>query len=336
LDERTNNILTGLVNADNRFKAVARNADMADDVLETIEGVVAAVHQAEQRMAELGEGVDSAAERSEALTLLSQRTDRVMSDIRRGEKALSKAVEQLESVSTLRREAAEAVQSLEDQIRAVNEGLVNAEEQSDKIGQRADLLEARAGSLRFAEKRITHFEEKLAQLDTVEQELEQSIETLLARQEGIGQVRDDVQEVFAASEKTLANVRAISGARDEVQSAAEVLEAVRAKADAMTEALDRIDGRQQQIEQAEVRLERADALLREIRSSLESMTSQRAVVDRVIATSGRLGVEAREAEGLLEALREERELTQGIHDALKDLRREESETVHVDFGKKEA
>ena len=56
----------------------------------------------------------------------------------------------------------------------------------------------------------------------------------------------------------------------------------------------------------------------------------------MIATSGRLSVEAREAEGLLDALREERELTQGIHDALKELRREESETVHVDFGKKEA
>ena len=37
-----------------------------------------------------------------------------------------------------------------------------AEEQSDKVGKRAELLEARAGSLRFAEKRITQFEEKLA------------------------------------------------------------------------------------------------------------------------------------------------------------------------------
>jgi len=336
LDERTSNLLDGLLDADNRFKAVARNADKADEVRGTIEGVVASVQQADQRMAELSESVDTTTERAEALTLLSQRADRVMADIRSGEKALSKAVEQLESVSILRKEAVGAVQSLEEQIRALKEGLVIAEEQSDQIGQRADLLEARAGSLRFAEKRITQFEEKLAQLDTVETELGQSIEALLTRQESVAQVRSDVQEVFASTEKTLSDVRAISAARDEVQSAAEVLEAVRAKADAMTEALDGIDVRQQQIEQAEVRLGRADALLREIRSSLESMTSQRAVVDRVIATSGRLSVEAREAEGLLEALREERELTQGIHEALKDLRREESETVHVDFGKKEA
>ena len=219
LDERTNNLLK------------------ADDARVMVEGIMGAVEQAERRMAELGEGVDSAAERSEALTLLSQRADRVMADIRRGEKALSKAVEQLEGLSALRKKAAEAIQSLEDQIRAVKAGLVIAEEQSDKIGQRADLLEARAGSLRFAEKRITQFEEKLARLDAVEEELQQSTEALLARQESVGQVRSDVQELFAASEKTLEDVRAISAARDEVQSATEVLEAVRTKADAMTEAL---------------------------------------------------------------------------------------------------
>ena len=159
---------------------------------------------------------------------------------------------------------------------------------------------------------------------------------MLARQEGVGQVRNDVHELFAVSEKTLHDVKAISGARDEVQSAKEVLDDVLTKAEAMTEALDNIDVRHQQIEQAEGRLERADALLREIRASLESLASQRAVVDQVIATSGRLSVEAREAEGLLEALVEERAMAQGIHGALKELRQEESETVQVDFGKKEA
>ena len=81
-----------------------------------------------------------------------------------------------------------------------------------------------------------------------------------------------------------------------------------------------------------MRLGRADALLREIRSGLESLTSQRAVVDQVIATSGKLSFEAREAEGLINALREERELTQGIHDGLKELREEDSDTIQIKFG----
>ena len=90
--------------------------------------------------------------------------------------------------------------------------------------------------------------------------------------------------------------------------------------------------RQAQIEKAEVRLGRADVLLREIRAGLESLTSQRAVVDRVIATSGKLSFEAREAEALINALREERELTQGIHDELKELRKDDSDTGHIKFG----
>ena len=71
------------------------------------------------------------------------------------------------------------------------------------------MLEARAGSLRFAEKRITQFEEKLVELDKVEKELGRSIETLIARQGSIDQVRDEVQDLFTRAESTLKDVRAI-------------------------------------------------------------------------------------------------------------------------------
>ena len=82
LDERTNNLFGSLADADHRFKAVARNAAKADAVRVAVEAVMAAVQQAERRMAELGEGVDSVVERSEALTVLSERADRVMAGIR--------------------------------------------------------------------------------------------------------------------------------------------------------------------------------------------------------------------------------------------------------------
>ncbi len=171
LDERTNNLLGSLEDADQRFKAVAREAEQADVVRVTIDGVVSDVEQAGRRMSDLGEGVDSVVERSEALNALSERVDRVTDDVAQREQPLSKATVQLDSVSSLRTESAELVQSLEDKIRGMNEGLIVAEEQSEKIGHRADMLEARAGSLRFAEKRIRHFEEKLANLDAVDQNL---------------------------------------------------------------------------------------------------------------------------------------------------------------------
>ncbi len=325
LDERTSNLLASLADADRRFEAVSVQAEAADKVRAVIEDVTAAVRKAEGHMEELGEGVDAAVERSEYITALSERVDRVAADIAQRQQALDKATEHLDRVATLRQETATALQALEDQLRSVTEHLVAAEEQSEKVGVRAERLEARAGSLRFAEKRITQFEEKLADLDKVEQELGRSIETLAARQGSIDQVRDEVQELFSRAERTLEDVRAISAATDEVQTASENLEVVRAKAEEMTEVLASIDERQRQIENAEGRLARADGLLMDIRAGLESLRSQKAVVDQVIVTSGQLTYEAKEAERLLVALRQERDLTQGIHDALKEMRDEDSD-----------
>ena len=325
LDERTSNLLVSLADADRRFEAVSVQAEAADKVRAVIEEVTTAVRKAEDHMAELDEGVDAAVERSEYITALSERVDRVAADISQRQQALDKATEHLDRVATLRQETATALQALEDQLRSVTEHLVAAEEQSEKVGRRAERLEARAGSLRFAEKRITQFEEKLADLDKVEQELGRSIETLAARQGSIDQVRDEVQDLFARAESTLEDVRAISAATDEVQTASENLEVVRAKADEMTEVLASIDERQRQIENAEGRLARADGLLMDIRAGLESLRSQKAVVDQVIVTSGQLTYEAKEAERLLIALRQERDLTQGIHDALKEMRDEDSD-----------
>ncbi|MCK5652527.1 MAG: hypothetical protein KAJ42_14160, partial [Gemmatimonadetes bacterium] len=263
-------------------------------------------------------------ERSEFITSLSERVDRVAADIAQRQQALDKATEHLDRVATLRQEAATAIQSLEDQLRSVTEHLTAATELSQKVGRRAERLDARAGNLRFAEKRITQFEEKLAELDKVEQELSRSIETLSARKGSIDQVRDEVQDLFAQAERTLDEVRAISSASDEVQAASENLEVVRAKTEEMTEVLASIDKRQQQVEDAEGRLARADSLLMDIRAGLESLRSQKAVVDQVIATSGQLTYEAKEAERLLVALRQERDLTQGIHEALKEMREDDS------------
>ena len=81
-----------------------------------------------------------------------------------------------------------------------------------------------------------------------------------------------------------------------------------------------IQGHQQQIEAAEARLTQAQALLMDIRAGLETLGSQKAVVDHVIEQSGQLAFEVKEAEALLDALRREREMTQRIHDAVKELR----------------
>jgi predicted nuclease with TOPRIM domain len=85
-----------------------------------------------------------------------------------------------------------------------------------------------------------------------------------------------------------------------------------------------VPAHQRQIETAETRLTQAQALLMDIRAGLQTLGSQKAVVDHVIEQSGQLAFEVKEAEALLEALRREREMTQRIHDAVKELRDDDS------------
>jgi len=227
-------------------------------------------------------------------------------------------------VAALRSEATEVVQSLEDRLRVLSAELQKAEAQSEKVGTHAERLEARAGSLRFAEKRLTQFEEKLARLDQTEQELARSLGTLEDRQEMVDVVKQDLQKLFSTAEQTLEDVRAIAAARDEVEEARGVLDVVLGKAEQVDQVMGTIQGHQQQIEAAETRLTQAQALLMDIRAGLQTLGSQKAVVDHVIEQSGQLAFEVKEAEALLDALRREREMTQRIHDAVKELRDDDS------------
>ncbi len=271
-------------------------------------------------MADLGEGVESVAGRAEQVEAMSNRVDRVAGEIEQRQQALTAAAEQLERVTPLRSEAAEVVHSLEDRLRELGAELRTAEKQSERVGTHAERLEARAGSLRFAEKRLTQFEEKLAQLDQTEQELARSVETLMSRQESVDAVRDDLQKLFTTAESTLKDVRAISDARDDVDEARSALDVVLGKGAEMEEVLALILEHQKLIEASETRLAQAQGLLLDVRAGIETLGSQKAVVDHVIEQSGQLAFEAKEAAGLLEALRREREMSQRVHDAVKELR----------------
>ena len=182
------------------------------------------------------------------------------------------------------REAAEAIQALEAQVQTLADDLRAVEAQAPKVVEQAERLEARAGSLRFVDKRLTQFEEKLAHMDTVEQELAQSLKSL--------------------------NV-------------------VHDKAEEAKRVLTDIDRSQSQIEDAEKRLAQADTLLTDIRAGLDTLRQEReitrVVVDNVIETTGKLSYQAKEAEGLLAKLRQEREITERIQEVAKEMRVDEAQ-----------
>ena len=238
------------------------------------------------------------------------------------EKALEKAMADLERTTTLRQELAEAIRNLEDQERRVSHAVAAAGEQASLMTELADQVEGRVGNLRFVEKRITGFEEKLAGFEVAEQNLKRTLQELAARQEGVDVVRGELAQLFEAVERTVSDVRSITAARQEIQRARAVLDDVLERASHVDELALAVDQKKTEIGDAEERMARLDTLLGDIQGSLETVGSQKAVVDAVLEKAGQLSFQVKEAEALIAALREERDLAARVREALQEVRAE--------------
>jgi chromosome segregation ATPase len=288
----------------------------------TVTNVAQSVAEIERRMADINTKMAGTQQRADELQVLSERIDQVGRDVEGRYQALEKTKQHLERVSALRRDASEVVEAIEGQQRQLTSALAAAEEHSAKVSQIAEQLEGRAGHLRFADKRMTRFEEKLAELERLEQEVLRSIEALGSRQASVKSVHKDLKQLFDVAEQTREGVRSITAARDEVQAARAKAEEVLAAAKGVMAVGELIEEREHQLQAAEVRLARAEGVLMDTQASLETLRSQKALIDHVVEKAGKLEFQAKEAEALIASLREERELAAKIHEAVVELRNE--------------
>jgi hypothetical protein len=89
------------------------------------------------------------------------------------------------------------------------------------------------------------------------------------------------------------------------------------------------DERRRQIEELEQRLARADAIARDVRSTIEMISAQRSVVDLVLERSGTLVVQTKQAEALIEVLRAECSIASTLKGSIQGLRDQRETEVAV-------
>jgi len=183
-------------------------------------------------------------------------------------------------------------------------------------------VEGRVGNLRFAEKRITQFEEKLAAFERAETNLKTALQDMDERQQGVDAVRQEMGALYSTVERTVGDVRSISAAGQEIQRARAVLDEVLERAARVDDLAEAVDKRKTEIGDAEERMARLDTLLGDIQGSLESVRSQKAVVDAVLEKASQLSFQAKEAEALITALREERDVAGRVLEAVREVRAE--------------
>jgi len=322
LDERSTSIRSRMDAAEARFVDLARQAGEADRVATTIAEVTTAVEGAERRMETLGTSVDSLEERAQRLDAFGDRMRVLGQEIEQRQGALEKAAEHLARASDERREAADTARQLEELTTDLGRQLGEAESRSDRLGEVAHELEQRAAALSDVDRRMTHLEELLRRCETAQATASQALEQIVGRQATVDAVEAQIKRVFGIAEHTAKDVRAIESARRDVESARVLLDDLQERLKSTTDAMNDFAERKRQVDQLEQRLVRAEALTRDVRSTVELISAQRSVIDQVLERSGSLSVQARHAEGLIESLRAQCVMATTLHDTIHEQRQQ--------------
>ena len=302
--------------AESRFVQLVKKSDQAEKVAETIAEVVASVAEADRRIEVVGDSVQALEGRTSQLDEIEGRIRMLGQELEQRRGALDKASEHLAQVTQLRKQSAEVAHRLEEVSRTIGAALIDAEQRSDKLERTASELESRASALKSIERPVAHFEELLGTWESAQAEAARALEQTLARQAAVDALESQVKHVFELAEKAVADVQVIGSARHEITETRALLESTQEQFKATEGALEEFETRKRQLERAEQRLARAEALALGMRSTVETLQAQRVVVDHAMESASSLTMQMKQAEALIAAFRKERALACDLKAAL--------------------
>jgi chromosome segregation ATPase len=309
--------------AESRFNDLSRQAADAQRVATTIASVTGAVDGAERRMSTVTGVMEGLEARAQVLDGLGERMRLLGQELEQRQNALDKATEHLSRASSMRREAADAAQHLDELTRAIGAQLTAADGRTGALTQLLDELDGRVSSLGDVERRMERFEELLGKWEQAQGAAQQALDRIKSRQAMIDALQGQITHVVEIAETTAENVRSIGGARREIEETRQLLLLTQAQLKDAAESMQGFGERKRQVEELEKRLARADALAVNVRSTVEVIAAQRSVVDQVLERSGALAFQMKQAEALAEALRNERALATQLRAAVDELREED-------------
>jgi chromosome segregation ATPase len=319
LQDRTDALRSRIEAAEARFGQLAKQAEEAQRLNDTISGVTASVEDAERRMSGVDESVRGLESRTQQIDHVEERIRLLGQELEQRQGALDKATEHLSRASALRKEAAEAAQRMEDLTRNISSTLSQAQEQGTSLHRLVGELETRSTALKTVDRQLAHFEELLNKWESAQAEAAKALEQTLARQAGVEAIEAQVKHVFDLAERTIQDVQTIGSARREIEETRTMLQATQDQFRMTEETLRGFESRKRQLERAEQRLARAEALALGIRATVESLTAQKTVVDHAMESAGALGFQMKQAEALIGALRRERDLACDLKAAISAL-----------------
>ncbi len=172
-----------------------------------------AMAQIEGRMTQTDAAVTALEARARSLDALAEQTRALGRELERQQVVLDSATEHLERAAQLRAEAASIAQRLEERAGQLNGALSGASDRTAALTTTLDDLESRAGDLRFVQRRMAQFEERLAKWHATEEQLMRALAQTAQRQATVDALQADLYRLFEVAERTVDHVRSIAGAR---------------------------------------------------------------------------------------------------------------------------
>lgn len=316
LDERGLELQARMEAAEQRFTNLESHADEADEVAKTVNEVSSNLRTVEREAGEIGKRLTALGTRCESVEKLAERTRKLRDELEQRQGAVEEASKELERAAELREQAAETASQLEETSKQLGGSLSAADKKAGKVEELLREIESRAGNLRAVESRLGQFEGRLAKWELVEHELARSLEQIAARQNTVESLKLDLDRMSEMAEKTANDVRSITSSHREVEESRGLLDEVMGRIKELSKAESSIDERKRQLSRAEERLARADALLADVRSSIEALQGQKVIVDQALERAHSLKVLLKQAEAVSDGLREERRMTADVRAAV--------------------
>lgn len=197
-------------------------------------------------------------------------------------------------------------------------------EAADAQGRQLDAtlrqLEDRRHQLAFAEKRMSSFEESVAELRSSADAIELRLQDLTKRQEVLDALRKEVEGVREVSAQSKADLEHLQSHRAEVLSLRAQVDELLAVSRSTEERLVEIQARRRVIDEVQLKVNVITSMLDDVRLSLETVGAQRAVIDHALADLARFEGVVQDAERTLKSLQNERQLAEHIERSIQTLR----------------
>lgn len=321
LDERGQQLVARMEAAEQQFIGLGRHAEAAERMTMTIASVSSGLSEARRDAGELKKTLAAVEERAESVEALAEQTRAMKKELDQRRHALTEASQELSRAATLREEAATSAQQLDELAQRLATAVATADKRATRVDELSRNLEERATNLRAVEKRLDAFADRIAHWEQVDQSVSRSLEDIAKREDTLGSVKADLDRMFAVADETATHVREITAAHRDIEGSRTLLQEVAGQLAEVRDTANGLDERQRQMSKAEERLARAEGLLADVRGSLDSLQGQKAIVDQAVEKASALQFLLKQADAVIEGLREERKTVGRVKSAVASARK---------------